>query len=344
MNVTQGGQSSGTISVLPVLVTVFRLDRWILAIAVLLLLGSCCRGMDVDERGWPRELVLGLVPALEAEALVDNLDPLTDHLEAELGIPVRSFVPQDYTGLVEALGSGRADIGMLPPFAAMLGARRYDIETILISVRKGETGYRPQWFTNDPSVCETEIEYVERVCESRQVGRASEIRRFAQCQGSLESMRGDSVAFVEPNSTSGFLFPAVQLMQMGIEPETDIRSLFVGRHDATVLAVYAGDTRFGVSYDDARNMVCGRYPDIGEKVIVFEYAPMLPNDGVQVREGLPADLRQGIMDAFVGLAESQAHLPDDEKVLWILYEIDGFVPLTEGLYDPVREAYELRRR
>jgi phosphonate transport system substrate-binding protein len=50
------------------------------------------------------------------------------------------------------------------------------------------------------------------------------------------------------------------------------------------------------------------------------------------------------MDAFIGLAESQAHLPDDEKVLWVLYEIDGFVPLTEGLYDPVREAYELMRR
>ena len=308
------------------------------------LLAACCSGDQVDERGWPKELVLGLVPALEADALVDNLDPLAQHLEAELGVPVRSFVPQDYTGLVEALGSGRADIGMLPPFAAMLGARRYDIEPILISTRRGETGYRPQWFTNDPSVCETEIEYVERLCDSRQVGRPSEIRRFAQCQGSLESMRGESVAFVEPNSTSGFLFPAVQLMQMGIETETDLRALFVGRHDATVLAVYAGDTRFGVSYDDARNMVCGRYPDVGEKVIVFEYAPMLPNDGVQVRAGLPDDLRQAIKDAFIGLAEAQAHLPDDEKVLWILYEIDGFTQVTEGVYDPVREAYELRRR
>ena len=318
--------------------------RWSACWVLVLLLAGCCREDAVDERGWPNELVLGLVPALEAEALVDNLGPLTDHLEAELGVPVRSFVPQDYTGLVEALGSGRADIGMLPPFAAMLGQRRYDIEPILVSVRRGETGYRPQWLTNDPSVCEGDIEIVERRCDSRQAGRESRTRKFAHCQGSLEVMRGESVAFVDPNSTSGFLFPAIQLAEAGIDYERDINSLFVGGHDAAALAVYAGDTRFGVSYDDARNMICAQYPDIGERVIVFDYAPLIPNDGVQLRPGLPADLRQAIIDAFISLAESQAHLPEEEKVLWVLYEIDGFQPLPEGLYEPVREAYELMRR
>jgi len=312
--------------------------------ALILALAGCCPGQQLDERGWPTELVLGLVPALEADALVDNLAPLTDYLEAELGLPVRSFVPQDYTGLVEAMGSGRADIGMLPPFAAMLGQRRYDIETVLISVRKGQTGYRSQWFTNDPSVCKGDIELLERRCDTRLPGRPAEVRRFAHCQADLEVMRGESIAFVDPNSTSGFLFPAVQLMDLGIDPERGISSLFVGGHDAAVLSVYAGDTRFGVSYDDARNIVCSQYPDVGERVIVFNHAPMLPNDGVQVRPGLPADLRQAIMDAFISLAEKQAHLPDDQKVLWVLYEIDGFVPLTEGLYDPVRVAYELMRR
>ena len=82
--------------------------RLILSLGLALLLAGCCPGEPVDERGWPKELVLGLVPALEADALVDNLDPLAEYLEAELGIPVTSFVPQDYTGLVEALGAGRA--------------------------------------------------------------------------------------------------------------------------------------------------------------------------------------------------------------------------------------------
>ena len=322
----------------------FRSNRGLLAAALALLLAACCPGEQVDERGWPKELVLGLVPALEADALVDNLDPLAEYLEGELGVPVTSFVPQDYTGLVEALGAGRADIGMLPPFAAMLGQRRYDLDPILISTRKGETGYRTQWMTNDPSVCEEPPVVVERICETRVRGRQAVTRKFLSCEGDLEQVRGESVAFVDPNSTSGFLVPAIQLMEMGIDPETDLNGLFVGGHDAAALAVYAGDTRFGVAYDDARNMICDQYADIGEKAIVFNYAPMIPNDGVQLRPGLPADLREAIIDAFLKLAAEQAHLPDDEKILWILYEIDGFQRFEPGLYDPVRGAYEIVRQ
>ncbi|MDX1626863.1 MAG: phosphate/phosphite/phosphonate ABC transporter substrate-binding protein [Wenzhouxiangellaceae bacterium] len=318
--------------------------RPIVALLAAAALVGCCPGDAVDERGWPDELVLGLVPALEAEALVDNLDPLADHLTESLGIPVRSFVPQDYTGLVEALGSGRADIGMLPPFAAMLGQRRYDIETILISERKGETGYQTQWMTNDPAVCDSPPVATELLCESRVKGREAETRTFLECEGDIDQVRGETVAFVDPNSTSGYLFPAVQLMDQGIDPEKDVNGLFVGGHDAAALAVYAGDTRFGVAYDDARMMICNQYPDIGEQVIVFNYAPMIPNDGVQLRPGLPEDLQFAIAEAFVDLAESEAHLPDDQKTLWILYEIDDFVPFTPGVYDPVRAAYEILRR
>src|SRR6056297_517061 len=321
-----------------------RIFRTLFLLVAAALLAACCPGEQVDGRGWPKELVLGLVPALEAEALVDNLDPLAEYLEGELGVPVRTFVPQDYTGLVEALGAGRADIGMLPPFAAMLGQRRYDLEPILISTRKGETGYRTQWMTNDPSVCDSPPIVEERVCETRVKGRETVVRKFLSCNGDIQQVVGETIAFVDPNSTSGYLFPAVQLMDNGIDPQEDVNGLFVGGHDAAALAVYAGDTRFGVAYEDARMMICDQYHDIGEKAIVFNYAPMIPNDGVQLRPGLPDDLKKAIVDAFIGLAESQAHLPDDQKILWILYEIDGFKRFEPGVYDPVRTAYEIVRR
>jgi phosphonate transport system substrate-binding protein len=301
---------------------------YFLGVAVLLV--ACCPAEQVDERGWPRQLVLGLVPALEAEALVDDLRPLTEYLSAELGVPVRAFVPQDYTGLVEALGSGRADIGMLPPFAAMLAMQRYGIEPLLLSVRRGEEGYRPQWMTSDPTVC-----------------REPPVRDengFLRCEGDITIMRGRSVAFTDPNSTSGFLIPVLQLRDHGIDHGRDLRSIFVGGHDAVVLAIYGGDVQFGVAYDDARTRVAPQFPDVGDRVIVFNYADMIPNDGVQVRPGLPPDLKQAIKDALMKLAAAEAHLPEEEKVLWRLYEIDNYTEVPPGLYDPIADAYQIMRR
>lgn len=299
-------------------------------LALASLLTACCPVDQADERGWPRELVLGLVPALEAEALVENMDPLTEHLQREIGIPVRSFVPADYTGLVEALGSSRADIGMLPPFAAMLGMRRYDLEPVLISLRLGETGYQTQWLTNDPTVC-------DEPPVPDELG-------MLECHGDIAQVRGETIAFTDPNSTSGYLFPALQLLDAGIDPEADIRPLFVGGHDAAVIAVRAGDVRFGTSYDDARSMVLPQYPDVAERVIRFNHAPMIPNDGVTLRPGLPEDLRQAIIDAFMSLEATQQHLPREERVLWVLYEIDGFQPMTPDVYDPVAASYDRLRR
>lgn len=302
----------------------------ILCLAGLVLTAGCCPEPELDAHGWPQELVLGLVPSLEAEALVENLDPLTEHLSAELGISVRSFVPADYTGLVEALGSGHADIGMLPPFAAMLGMRRYDLEPILISVRDGATGYRTQWLTHDPLVCTTPI--------------MVDVRGMRFCEGPIAQVRGERVAFTDPNSTSGYLFPALQLLEAGIDPERDIHGLYVGGHDAAILAVRAGDVRFGVSYDDARGMVLRQYPDVGERVIRFNHAPMIPNDGVTLRRGLPEDLKARIKAAFLSIEDAQPHLPLEARMLRVLYDIDGFAPLAADVYDPVADAYEKLRR
>jgi len=197
--------------------------------------------------------------------------------------------------------------------------------------------------TNDPEVCVTPVRDVVQTCDSRVTGRADVERVFRECEGPVEQVAGESIAFVDPNSTSGYLFPAVQLLEMGIDPQKDVQGIFVRGHDAAALAVYGGDTRFGVAYNDARHMLCDQYHDIGEKVIVFNHAPMIPNDGVQLRPGLPEDLKRAIADAFVKLTEQQADLPDDEKILWILYEIDGFKRFEPGLYDPVRAAYEIVR-
>lgn len=292
------------------------------------LLAVGCGGTSETEEG--PKLVLGLVPATEAQRMVDNLEPLVAFLSAELGMPVEGFVPQDYTGLVEAMGAGRADVGMLPPFASMLAEERYGIETVLISLRQGSATYLSQWMTKDESMCDTPIEDRGGL-------------RF--CHGAIDHVRGKQVGFTDPTSTSGHLFPALQLLDAGIHPERDITPVFVGSHDAAVVAVYNGDTAVGVSFDDARTWVQEQYPDVGQAVIVFNESAPIPNDGVTVRGDLDPALKLRIRDAFKKVTESEAHLPLEEQTLYQIYEIDGFIDFEPGLHEPVRRAFrELRDR
>lgn len=293
------------------------------------LLQIACGGGGTAESDGPAPLVLGLVPATEAKVMIDNVKPLADFLSAELGVPVESFVPQDYTGLVEAMGSGRADIGMIPPFAAVLGNQRYGIETILISLRKGSATYHAQWMTRDRSLCDTEP-------TPNEAG-------YLFCEGAIDNVRGRQVAFTDPTSTSGYLFPALQLLDAGMSPERDVQAVFVGSHDASVIAVYNGDVEIGVSFDDARTWVVDQYPDVGEVVVVFNESVPIPNDGVTVRGDLAPEQKEAIEAAFMKMVASQAHLPLEEQTLYKIYEIDGFVPFEAGLHEPVSHAFEEMR-
>ena len=98
----------------------------------------------------PDKLVVGFVPSSDANALVDNIQPLADHLTTALGIPVEGLVADDYTGLVVAMGTQQADIGAFGPFALVQAADESGADIILQSVRNGATTYHSQWMTNKP--------------------------------------------------------------------------------------------------------------------------------------------------------------------------------------------------
>ena len=56
---------------------------------------------------------------------------------------------------------------------------------------------------------------------------------------SLEDLEGASLAYADPNSTSGYLVPRAELAQSGIDDETFFaRTGFGGGHEQAVIAVF----------------------------------------------------------------------------------------------------------
>jgi phosphonate transport system substrate-binding protein len=282
----------------------------------------------------PEELVLGLVPSREADVLVENAQPLADYLTDELGIPVESFVPNDYTGLIAAMEAGQADIGAFGPFSLLQAQDVAGAEIILQSARDGSVTYHTQWMTNDPDT------YCEDEPEANEDG-------LLFCNGTLDAEEGpvgeDAIASIEPGtaisfveqaSASGYIFPAVQLLDAGLDPTTDIEPIFSGGHDNSVIAVCNGDAPIGVSFNDARTILEEGDCENMDNVVVFALSPEIPNDGVAVRGDLPDELKQQIADALIAYSETE----EGKEVLDSVYEIDEFAPADLEAFDIVRQA------
>lgn len=314
---------------------------------------------------WPEKIVYGFIPSEQAETLGDAIQPYMDFLAAELGIEVEGVVTPDYNGLVVAMGAGQADFGAFGPFGYVQAQAQYPtLEVLMQSIRFGSATYHGQWFTNDPSICEEEpvagalengpdgvvmVDPFDAVALQVGVGfdddgekvqetldDGTEVDLGQACMGSLEDVAGRSVAFTSATSTSGAVFPQLQLINLGLDIENDITYSYLGSHTDTVAAVYNGDFEIGLSFDDARRNIREDNPDVGSQVIVFAITDEIPNDVVVARGELPDSLKQAVYDATVKF------LSTDEGVA-LFDEIYGWTdirPAEESDFDIVREAAE----
>jgi phosphonate transport system substrate-binding protein len=296
--------------------------------------------MEEDPRAdWPERLVFGFVPSQEVAELQDDVDTFASVLSDALGIEVEGIVTTDYTGLGVALGTGQADLGAFGPAGYVLANQTYgNLELLAQSVRFGDPTYHGQWFTNDPSICDGEpvegaywydddgtvIAVGPTDTPALQVGwNGDGTPRDDRDQGlicpepvDLEVVIGKSIAWGTETSTSGYIFPTLELIRKGIT-EDQYTSIFSGGHDASVQAVYDGSADIGVSFDDARSTIAGEHPDVGTQVIVFNITSRIANDVIAVRADLPASLKDALFQAMADfIATEEGQVVMDELYQW----------------------------
>jgi phosphonate transport system substrate-binding protein len=294
----------------------------------------------------PEELEIGFVPSLEAGALIDDIQPLTDYLSDALSMPVKGKVKSSYPALVTAMQTGQTHVGALPPLGMVQAVDIAGAEVILQSVRFGSPTYHTQFFTNDPGkYCVDEPVANER----REVG---EMLLFLNCNGTdrpfdgtrigpigLEALEmldpGTTVSFTRPGSSSGYIFPATVFATLGIDPVTDLDAIFAQEHDRSIITVCKGEAEVGVSFDDARSDAVTDC-DVSGSVVVFAYGPEIPNDGVAVSGGLSTELSGRIKQALLDFAGTD----EGAAVLESIYGINAFAdPDLESL-QIIRDAVE----
>ncbi|WP_416150398.1 phosphate/phosphite/phosphonate ABC transporter substrate-binding protein [Salipaludibacillus sp. HK11] len=255
-------------------------------------------------------LVMGFIPSQDAGEIATTAEPLEEFLSDELGIEVQAEVMVDFSGLIEAMRTQQVDIGFLNPFGFVQAEDRADVEVILKSIRHGDDFYVAQYTVP----ADSHIESIEDLAEEE----------------------GLVWAYPDVLSTSGYLFPAKQLMDMGVENlDNHFEGLSVGGHDNAIMQLIDGQADFATTFDDARDALADEFPDVYDELRVIGYTDAIPNDTISVRSELPDSLKQEITDAFMSLNDNEEML----KIMNEIYTWDGIAEAESSDYDIVREVF-----
>jgi phosphonate transport system substrate-binding protein len=256
-------------------------------------------------------LHLVLTPSQKPTDLLAAGEEFGQALGKLVGVPVRVTVASDYAAVIEALRNRTADLAFVHPAGYVLANREAKAIILARNLWHGKSSFTSRIFVRKESGFKT-----------------------------LDDLRGKTMAFVDPASSSGYIYPMVMLIQRGLvknkDPKTFFREVvFAGSHDASMRALLNGHVDAIASFDLAREQYL-KDPAERERITWVAETPPIPEAGIAARDGLdPA------MFARVRAALVQIRGPAYAVLLKRLYDIDGFEAGDDRDYEPVRAAMEL---
>lgn len=255
-----------------------------------------------------KELTMGLVPVSNAEKLIEDVDPLYKLLSQKTDKEVKGFIATNYIGVVEALGSGSVDFALIPPFAYLLANKKHGSEALLTSINKdGAPGYY--------SII---------------------LARSDKNINTVEDLKGKKIAFVDPSSTSGYIFPAVILNDHNIDLEKDIQYQFAGGHDKALQLLLNGDVDAIGTYESIFRKFSKEFPDMNTKTKVLEKSDLIPGVTLTVSSKLDNETKEKIKKAFLEVTTEK----ESENLLYDLFGIKGFQEADINNYKTVETKLE----
>lgn len=297
-------------------------------------------GGDED---WPTSIIFGAVPAEAASSLEADFATTRAILIDELGLEeIEFFQASDYAGVIEGIIAGRVDVAQFGGFSYVIATNNgADVEVagVMTDGPDIEPGYRSYAITKPGSGIT-----------------------------SIEDFAGKNICFVDPGSTSGFLFPSEGLLAAGIDPSetsTDINPTFAGGHDASAISVANGDCDAGFAYDSMVTAQLIESGDIAGVIDSVEDEDVNPESAdleiiwksqtisgapMAISNSLPASFIEAFQEVLTtkvnvdwalengyctGTPEDNDCSFADEEDTW------GFTPKDDSFYDGIRQVCEV---
>lgn len=246
-------------------------------------------------------------PAQEMTRVYSNIGML---ISDRLGCKVELFIVHSYNAEIEAMRNRQIEIGQFGPLGYVLANRMAGAQAVAaFANEKGE-----------PASYQALI-----------LARADSGLR------NIRDLKGRSIAYTDPVSTSGHLLPALGLRQNGLDPHQALRGLFTGSPAASLEALRNRkvDAAAISSVEIGAATQRGHY-DPSQFVTLWQ-SEAIPTDPIAVRGDLPPAFKARLTQILTSLDLRQ--LPEPDRQFLIAYSKPGLrmVPQHDAAFNLIRD-------
>jgi phosphonate transport system substrate-binding protein len=278
---------------------IFSMNKYSLILPLLVALGIGASGFATIqsaaatiEQQPPTTVTIAIQPTAQAADIQAQGQQLEQFLEERTGYDIQIYVPLSYSGVIEALRFGQADVALMSAWPSYLAVNRANASLELAEVREviindtltDATYYFSYWVTRPDSPA-----------------------------NNLEELRETRAAFPNPLSTSGYVMPMYALINQSliqVEPEQEVdpesffsEVLFAGgyaqawealRNGVVDVSIIAGDVSEELYFEVLNNTK-----------VIHEQGP-IPSHGVVFNNDIEPSVKENIKAALLEIGNDDS--------------------------------------
>lgn len=259
-----------------------------------------------DHKDWPKELNIGFIPSETDGKVNDPKQTLAKDMSDALGIKVNVFEGEDYTAVIEAMRTKKIDVASFGPFSYIVAHERSGAEAFAVSAKSEDAEfYHSLIVVPADSPAKT-----------------------------LADLKGKTMLFADPVSTSGHLFPEMMFGKEFNLKGPDIDKFFSnvsysGGHDKSIIAIAKGQADSAGVCDTCIQKIVDKGLVKASDYRVLATSDPIPSSPVAYRNDLPADLVSAIKNFYLNY-DDQAYLDGNH-----------FFPIDDSKYQIIRDTADL---
>ena len=256
----------------------------------------------------PAVLRIGATP-FAGERTAKALVPLARYLERSTGVPTSTRIAERYDDLSGFVRDGEVEIGFFSPAAYVKARDTMPAIPVATATRAGSPTY---------------LGYL--------------VVRATDPAADLAGLRGKSIAWVDPSSTSGYLYPRALLRSRGLDPDTFFgRAVMAGDHDKGLDLLVEGSVEVAALTAQVVDRPRADRAAAVRGLRVVAKTGRIPLDCLVVHAGLDRELAVRLRASLLSLA----HASDVSDALAADWGIRGFVPYSKERYDELARVLAL---